>query len=595
MSNTISFLSGRKEARFIRAVCGNVSKGNWSLLSHTGVTNLFTTTNVTQILLKLSADTTLSWSFYNWAHSLPHYRHSLEPNWTMVHLLTKDGQFMRAHGLLEKFALKSLLSSPLVLGPLLNKFPSTNSQVLCWLVMYYSRSSYKDALEVFYVMKSAKIRPDLHACSALLSSLAKEVLSDTAWKVFDDKRQLGVVPNTYIYNSMLHVYFMSGKADSAQRLVTEMDAKQVQLSIISYNILIALYSKKGLHYEALCLQERMKKEGITPDIVTYNSLILGYCKEGRIREALRLFEETKRFGLKPTQVTYTTLIDGYCCANDPDTAIRLMREMESKGGIKPGVVTYNAVIRKLCELQKMKGVNDMLNEMDERGLNPDSWTCNTLINAYCKRGEMGMAFKVRERMVESGLRLDAFTYMAFVNGFCKTRQLDQAREQLFEMTHAGFKPNYSTWSWLVDGYCTQNNPGAVLMIPDELAKGGRVDCKPLYRAFIRRLCKNGFVDHAQKLLGQMLVKGLPGDGLVYTVLAFAYLREGQTSAAIETLNEMVVKNLEISRKIYVSVTSSYENETDLLMCLWAHASKKGLISKRVCRIIQNLQKNQATL
>lgn len=439
MSSAISFLSGKTEGRFIQAVCGNVSKGNWSLLSHTGISNLFTTSNVTQILLRLSADTALSWSFYNWAQSLPHYRHSLDPNWTMVHLLTKDKRFVLARGLLQKFALKSLLSSPLVLGPLLKKFPSTNSQVLSWLVMYYAKSSEmaKDALEVFYVMKSAKIRPDLHACSALLSSLAKEMLSTTAWKVFDDMIQLGVVPNTYIYNSMLHVCFMSGKADAARRLVTEMDAKQVPLSIISYNILIALFSKEELHYEAFSLQERMKREGLSPDIVTYNSLIQGYCKEGRIREAVRLFKEIKGAALEPSRVTYTTLIDGYCRANDPDTAIRLLREMDTKGGLKPGVVTYNAVIRKLCELEKMKGVNDMLNEMDERGLKPDTVTCNTLINAYCKRGEMGMAFKVRERMVESGLRLDAFTYMAFINGFCKMRQLDQAREQLFEMTRAG--------------------------------------------------------------------------------------------------------------------------------------------------------------
>jgi pentatricopeptide repeat protein len=439
MSTCISFLFGKEEVRFIQAVCGNVAKRNWSLLSHTGISHLFTTSNVTQILLKLSADTAISWSFYNWVQSLPHYRHSLEPNWTMVHLLAENRRFAMARELLQKFALKSLLSSPLVLGPLLKNFPSTNSQVLSWLVMYYAQSPdmAKDALEVFYVMKGANIRPDLYACSALITSIAKEKLSATAWKVFDDMLQLGVVPNTYIYNSMLHVCFMSGKADAAQRLVTEMDAKEVPLSIISYNILIALFSKEGLHYEALSLQERMNKEGMSPDIVTYNSLIQGYCKEGRIREAVRLFKEVKGVGLEPTRVSYTTLIDGYCRANDPETAIRLLREMDSKEELRPGVVTYNAVIRKLCELDKMKGVNDMLNEMDVRGLKPDTVTCNTLINAYCKRGDLGMAFKVRERMVESGLRLNAFTYMAFVNGFCKMRQLDQAREQLFEMSGAG--------------------------------------------------------------------------------------------------------------------------------------------------------------
>lgn len=130
------------------------------------------------------------------------------------------------------------------------------------------------------------------------------------------------------------------------------------------------------------------------------------------------------------------------------------------------------------------------------------------------------------------------------------------------------------------------------MIPDELAKGGQVASKSLYRALIRRLCKKGFVDHAQKLLDQMHAKGVSGDVLVYTVLAFAYLREGKHGAAIQALNEMVKKNLDISKKVYDSVTASYADESDLLMIFWARANERGLIAKKALRLIQNFQQNQ---
>jgi pentatricopeptide repeat protein len=144
----------------------------------------------------------------------------------------------------------------------------------------------------------------------------------------------------------------------------------------------------------------------------------------------------------------------------------------------------------------------------------------------------------------------------------------------------------------VDGYCTLNNLDAVLTIPDELAKGGQGTSKALYRALIRRLCKKGFVDHAQKLVDQMDAKGVSGDGLVYTVLAFAYLREGKCNDAIQVLNEMVKKNLDISKKIYKSITASYADESDLLMMFWAHANEKGLLAKKVHRLVQNLKRNQ---
>lgn len=130
------------------------------------------------------------------------------------------------------------------------------------------------------------------------------------------------------------------------------------------------------------------------------------------------------------------------------------------------------------------------------------------------------------------------------------------------------------------------------MIPDELAKGGKVENRSLYRALIRRLCRKGFVDHAQKLLNQMDAKGVSGDSLVYTVLALAYFREGKSSAATQTLNEMAKKNLDISRKIYKCVNASYANESNLLMMFWAHANEKGLISKKTRKLIRNFSQNQ---
>jgi pentatricopeptide repeat protein len=100
------------------------------------------------------------------------------------------------------------------------------------------------------------------------------------------------------------------------------------------------------------------------------------------------------------------------------------------------------------------------------------------------------------------------------------------------------------------------------------------------------------VDHAQKLVDQMHAKGVSGDSLVYTVLAFAYLREGKRSDAIQALNEMVKKNLDISKKIYEFVTASYSDESDLLMMFWTCANEKGLRAKKVRWLVQNFQQNQ---
>ncbi|KAG6468541.1 hypothetical protein ZIOFF_073229 [Zingiber officinale] len=435
----------RNEALFIQGVCAIASKGSWRTLSSPHITTRLSS-SVHRILLHLSLDSALSWRFFNWAAlSLPHYRHSLSTNFAMVRILTNARRFQEARDLLEKFAFKQLVSSPSVLGSFLSTHDDdddkdSDSQIVSWLVFIHARSNkIQDALQLFDEMKKRRLKPDPHACSALLSALAKARLTATAWNVYEALRSLRAVPNLYIFNVMIHVCYKSGDNEKADKLLLEMERKAVPPDLFTYNTLISLYCKKAMHYEALAIQDRMEKKGIHPDIVTYNSLIHGFCKEGRMREASKLFKEIKH--AIPNQVTYTTLIDGYCRMNDLNEALRLREEMEAKG-MNPGVATYNAIIRKLCTEGKLKAVNDLLNEMDDRKVQPDNFTCNTLINAYCKRGNMDFAWKLRNKMLESGLALDQFTYKALIHGFCKVQQLDEAKEVVLDMLEAGPTPKF---------------------------------------------------------------------------------------------------------------------------------------------------------
>ncbi|OMO52692.1 hypothetical protein COLO4_37044 [Corchorus olitorius] len=308
-----------------------------------------------------------------------------------------------------------------------------------------------------------------------------------------------------------------------------------------------------------------------------------------MREALRLFKEMK--GVNPNHVTYTTLIDGYCRVNDLGEALRVRDIMESKG-IYPGVVTYNSIIRKLCEEGKIREANRVLNEMSEKNVEPDNITCNTLINAYCKIGDMGSAMKVKNKMAEAGLKLDQFTFKALIHGFFKVREMDSAKEYLFNMLDAGFSPSYSTYSWLVDGYCNQGNEELVMKLPDELLEKGLCNVS-VYRALIRRFCKLERVDCAQRMFTLMQGKGIAGDSVIYTSLAYAYWKMGKVNAASDVLNEMYKRRLMITLKIYRCFSASYAGDNSILGFFWNHVVERGLMSKSILKDIEQgkLQSN----
>ncbi|CAN4119863.1 unnamed protein product [Withania somnifera] len=551
----------------VKAVAGVVLKGHWDNLLKPKIGSFVTSTTISQALLYISQYYfSLSWSFFKWAESVPNYKHSLQSSWTMIYILTKQKHFKTAQGMLQKVAVKDFLSSSTVLNALVrsNLDNDVNSHLLSWLVIFYANSKLPhDAIQVFDHMRVCKLMPHTHAYA-----------------------KIGVVPNMYIYNVLMHACCKSGDVERAEGLLSEMEFKSTLPDLYTYNTLISLYCKKGMHYEALCVQDRMERAGVCPDIVTYNSLIYSYCREGRMREAMRLFKEIK--DASTNLVTYTTLIDGYCRANNVTEALRLRDAMEAKS-LYPGVVTYNAILRKLCEQGQMKDANILLNEMNEKKVVPDNVTCNTLINGYCKIGDMKSALKVKNKMLEGGLKPDHFTYNAMIHGFCKVKDTDRAKEVLFDMVRIGLSPSYCSYSWLVDAYYYLNNAVAVVSLPDEFTRRGYLVDVSFYRAIIRRLCKRGKVDDAEKVFHIMQTKGVLGDSLIYATLAYAYFKIGKVDAASYLLDDMYRRRLMITLKMYKSFNASYYDENTFLDMFWSKVVQRGLISRMVYDDIQQLK------
>ncbi|KAK3018710.1 hypothetical protein RJ639_005051 [Escallonia herrerae] len=251
---------------------------------------------------------------------------------------------------------------------------------------------------------------------------------------------------------------------------------------------------------------------------------------------------------------------------------------------------------------------ELLGEMELKGIFPDLFTYNnTLISLYCKKSMHYEALCVQDRMERGGVRPDIVTFNSLiygVNEFDEALRLreemervdswvlqgkgdGECKELLFDMLDAGCCPSYCTW--IVDGYCGQGNEEAVVKLPDEFVQRGlRVDIS-VYRALIRRFSRREKVDYAQRIFRTMQGRGISGDCVVYTSLAYAYLKAGKEAAASDLLDEMYHKRLMITMKIYRSFIAPYAGDNNILAIFWDLASVKGLFSKTMFKHIQQLK------
>ena len=208
--------------QFVDSLCAFVVKGHWGDLSKVKNVSALTSSTIHQVLLQLSLygyGLSYSFPFFKWLDSIPHYSHSLQCSWAMIHILTEHKHFKTAQHMLEKIAHKDFLSSPSVLTTLVRTHDNqeVNSQVLSWLVIHYAKSKMtQDAIQVFEQMRLHEVKPHLHACTVLLNSLLKDGVTHMVWKIYKKMVQVGVVPNTYIYNCLFHACSKAGDVERAE-------------------------------------------------------------------------------------------------------------------------------------------------------------------------------------------------------------------------------------------------------------------------------------------------------------------------------------------------------------------------------------------
>jgi hypothetical protein len=83
-------------------------------------------------------------------------------------------------------------------------------------------------------------------------------------------------------------------------------------------------------------------------------------------------------------------------------------------------------------------------------------------------------------------------------------------------------------------------------------------------------------------------KGISGDSVIYTSLAFAYWKSGNTNAASNILDEMARRILMVTVKIYRCFSAPDASENKVSQMFWDHLVERGLMSRNTMYKIQQM-------
>jgi pentatricopeptide repeat protein len=149
--------------------------------------------------------------------------------------------------------------------------------------------------------------PSADAYGALISCV-KDTTDDSAnaYTLYRESQIRGVVPNVYLYNTMISKLAKARKADLAMELFSKMKANGFWPSSVSYGAVIGACSRVGDVESAEALFEEMSSQpNFRPRVPPFNTMMQLYTYTKRNREkVLHYYGSLVSAGVRPTAHTY---------------------------------------------------------------------------------------------------------------------------------------------------------------------------------------------------------------------------------------------------------------------------------------------------
>ncbi|KAI8984892.1 hypothetical protein BD414DRAFT_489615 [Trametes punicea] len=288
--------------------------------------------------------------------------------------------------------------------------------------------------------------PSADAYGALILNV-KDTTDDTsnAMALYQESQRFGVVPNIFMYNTVISKLAKARKADYALQLFQQMKVRNVQPTSVTYGAVIAACCRVGDATSAeLLFQEMTTEPTFKPRVPPYNTMMQLYTHTKPDRDrVLYYYNALREANVQPTAHTYKLLIDAYgciepvelramqkvfedlvadrnvsvqgthwaalinawgCVQKDLDQALKIFDSIATHpttnphGPPMPDAVVYEALINTLVTVRRMDLVPGFLDRMRSSGVHMTAYIANLLIKGYASVGEIERSREIFESL-----------------------------------------------------------------------------------------------------------------------------------------------------------------------------------------------------
>lgn len=322
------------------------------------------------------------------------------------------------------------------------------------------------ALAIYNSMIFSGLKPDLHACNSLLSSLLRNRMLDNALKVFDSMKASELTTgHTYslILKAVADVRGYDTAMNMFRELISSSDLRE-NIDIVVYNTMISIFAKANNWDQAQKIWKFLQYDGQVGTTVTYRLLICTFVRCGQNELAIDAYSEMIHNGLSAESDTMHAIIGAYSREGKYDSALNILRRMLDSE-IKPNARACNAVINSLGKAGKVKLAFEIYDIMKSLGHAPDVYTWNSLLNALNRADRYCDAIQLFERIRNiQGVILNVHIYNTVLTSCHRLGLWEKAVQILWQMEASELSVSTASYNQVIGACEVARRPKVALQV-----------------------------------------------------------------------------------------------------------------------------------
>ncbi|XP_024455759.1 pentatricopeptide repeat-containing protein At5g66520 isoform X2 [Populus trichocarpa] len=248
----------------------------------------------------------------------------------------------------------------------------------------------------------------------------------------------GIVPDTHIHSSLIHMYTNSGSIDDAERVLGEFSEENT----LAKNAMISGYLTEGRVDKA----RKMFDDMAAKDAASWSALITGYTKNGMHTEALALFQDMMVSHILPNEAALVSLLSA-CGQLGTLHQGRWIHAYIDKTRVLMSTKLTTALIDMYAKSGSIECGYGLFQKMARR----DVVTWGVMISAFAIHGHASKCFQLFDEMLADGIRPNKVIFVAILSACSHAGCVEEGRQYFSQMEHGfGIKPSIEHYGCMVD-------------------------------------------------------------------------------------------------------------------------------------------------